>query len=182
MADKTRETKGANGGDGASAEAEAVTYRDAPAGEAPRADAPLVIHGQYVKDLSFENPKAPQSFMQPHETPEVSITVNVQTTTLENNAYDVALAINAVAKSNAETVFVVELVYGGVFSLNNVPDEHVQPLLLIEAPRLLFPFARNIVADVTRDGGFPPLMIQPIDFLGLYQQQHEAETDAPAQA
>lgn len=137
-------------------------------GEAP----PLVVKGQYIKDLSFENPRAPASLMELKQPPEVAVKVDVQTQSLAESNYEVVLTVNVEAKSGEDTLFLVELSYGGVFNLNNVPQDYIQPLLLIECPRLLFPFARNIIADATRDGGFPALLIQPVDFIALYKSQH----------
>lgn len=145
----------------------------APAAQAPHRP-PMSVLSQYTKDFSFENPGAPQSLAAMTEPPTVEVNVNIGAEPLGGNNYEVALTIGAAAKNGDSTVFVLELIYGGVFALNDVPEEHVQPALLIEAPRLLFPFARNIIADATRDGGFPPLMVQPFDFAALYQRQLNA--------
>lgn len=143
-------------------------------------DAQVGVLAQYVKDLSFENPGAPQSLMGMSENPDVEINVNVGATAISADEYEVSLTVNVAAKKGDDVLFVVELVYCGVFALTNLPAEHIQPMLLIECPRLLFPFVRNIVADATRDGGFPPLMIQPLDFSALYQeQQQDAAITAP---
>ena len=134
---------------------------------------PLQINGQYIKDLSFEVPGAPQVFLNPHgESPEIPIHVDVGATELGNRMYEVVLHLRVEAKLPEKPLFIVELSYGGLFTVN-VPDDQVHPVLLIECPRLLFPFARNIVADMTRDGGFPPLMIQPLDFVALYRARLE---------
>ncbi|MCX8506206.1 MAG: protein-export chaperone SecB, partial [Alphaproteobacteria bacterium] len=126
------------------------------------------VNFQYVKDLSFENPFAPDSLVGQKESPDVGVQVNVAARPLAGDHYEIELKILAKAEANESTIFIAEVTYAGVFTLNNIPEEHVQPLLLIECPRFLFPFARAILADVTRDGGFPPLMIQPVDFLALY--------------
>ncbi|MDI9350039.1 MAG: protein-export chaperone SecB [Candidatus Symbiobacter sp.] len=126
------------------------------------------VNFQFVKDLSFENPFAPDSLVGQKTSPDVTVQVNVNARPLAGNHYEVELKIHAEAESSEGVVFLVEVTYAGVFTLNNIPDTHVQPLLLVECPRFLFPFARAIIADVTRDGGFPPLMIQPVDFLALY--------------
>ena len=131
--------------------------------------APITINVQYVKDLSFENPGAPASLVQ-QSAPDVELRVDVGARQLGPQLYEVILSINATAKHGEETAFLVECVYGGVVTLN-VPDEHIQPVLLIEVPRLLFPFARGIVANAVRDGGFLPLMVQPIDFLELFRRR-----------
>jgi preprotein translocase subunit SecB len=130
---------------------------------------------QYVKDLSFENPGAPQSLVNREKAPEIGINVNVNANPISQSEFDVVLTLNATAKSGEKTVFNVELVYGGVFRIANFPQEHMLPLLFIECPRLLFPFARQVVADATRNGGFPPLMIDPIDFAQMFQQRMAAE-------
>ncbi len=145
--------------------------------EAPR----LMIQTQFIKDLSFENPRAPISLEQSQQRPEISVRVDVRGEAMAENRYEVVLVLNVDAKVGDEAVFVLELSYGGVFMLTNIPKESLQPLLLVECPRLLFPFARRIVADATRDGGFPPLMIDPIDFVALYRRrQQEAQAAAAA--
>ena len=141
----------------------------------------LTVVSQYVKDLSFENPRSPRS-LQPGETrPEIQIRVDVRAQQLEPERYEVSLQLHAEAKSGAETAFMVELTYAGLFGVLNIPQESLQPLLLIECPRLLFPFARRVVADATRDGGFPPLLIDPIDFATLYRRRQQ-QAQAPRQA
>jgi preprotein translocase subunit SecB len=161
----------------------------ADAGQTQQSPPRLSIVTQYVKDLSFENPRAPQS-MQGGERPEIQIRVDTGGRHLEGERYEAELTINIDAKAGGQPVFVCELRYAGVFAIANMPDNAVQPVLMIECPRLLFPFARRVIADATRDGGFPPLMIDPIDFLGLYrrrlqqqqQQQGEGEGDGEAAA
>lgn len=146
---------------------------------------PMTINAHYLKDLSFENPKAPHSLMQMTSPPDIQVDVNVDAAPLQDNSFEVSLTITGEATSNGETVFVIELTYAGVFTLNNLPAEHHGPMLLIEAPRLLFPFARRVIADATGEGGYPPLAIQPIDFLALYQQhvasQQASDGDQPAE-
>jgi len=132
---------------------------------------PIAVKSQYIKDLSFENPRAPASFQTLQSPPTIEVTVNVGAQHLAEQDYEVTLVISASAKTGSEPLFMVELTYGGVVTLGQVPQEHMRPLLLIEAPRLLFPFARNIVADATREGGFPPLLLQPIDFVELYRRE-----------
>lgn len=133
----------------------------------------LQVNAQYIKDLSFEVPGAPSIYGElASGSPEISVRVDLAAEPLQQNAFEVVLQLAIEAKIKDRTAFIVELSYGGVFSLN-VPEEHLQPMLLIECPRLLFPFARNIVADVTRDGGFPPMMLQPIDFVSLYRSRIE---------
>jgi preprotein translocase subunit SecB len=140
----------------------------------------FAINMQYVKDLSFENPRAPQVFANSQNAPQVQVNVDVGARQVAETMYEITLVLNAEAKSGEETVFVVELTYAGLFTVPPLPQEQLRPLLLIECPRLLFPFARAIVADATRDGGFPPLMINPIDFAALYRRQAEAAAAQPA--
>jgi preprotein translocase subunit SecB len=142
---------------------------------------PLVVNVQYVKDLSFENPNAPNSLAL-RQQPQIAVNVDVRARTLADNAYEVLLMINAEAKQDEQIAFVVELTYAGVFTLNGIAEEHIKPVLLIECPRILFPFARAILSDATRDGGFPPLSLQPIDFAQLFRQQLARQGQPPAQA
>lgn len=138
---------------------------------APPAQAPLAINAQYIRDLSLEVPNAPQIFGQlQRQQPDVNINLDVNARPLQDNVYEVSLEVRAQCKSGDTVAFVVELTYAGVFTVN-LPAEHTQPVLLIECPRLLFPFARNILAEVTRDGGFPPLMLGLVDFAAMYQGQ-----------
>ena len=139
---------------------------------------PIIVNAQYTKDLSFEAPTAPGIFaaMQ-QEDPDVKIGVNVDFSEFEDNVFEVVLKVEATCTVGDETAFVLELEYGGLFTVN-VEDEVRGAVLLIECPRILFPFARNILADVSRDGGFPPLMLGPLDFAGMYQQQLAAQTQA----
>jgi preprotein translocase subunit SecB len=130
----------------------------------------LAILTQYVKDLSFENPRAPYG-LSGQARPEIQISVDVQVGQLAPEQYEVVLQLDIKAEAEGNSVFLVELTYGGLFHLANIAQEHLQPLLLIECPRLLFPFARRVVADCTRDGGFPPLMVDPIDFVALYRRR-----------
>ncbi len=138
---------------------------------------PLMVNHQYVKDLSFEVPGAPEIFSTLRSPPQVQINLDVQARRLQEGAdvFEVTLAVRAEASDTssgtARVVFIAELAYGGIFTLTGIPAESVEPVLLVECPRLLFPFARNIVADVTREGGFPPVLLQPIDFVSLWQSR-----------
>ena len=141
---------------------------------------PLVVNIQYVKDLSFEVPNAPAIYSTLRAQPNVNINLDVNARRLQDgqDVFEVTLQIKAEAKdptpsNGAEpaTVFIIELAYCGVFTLTDVPENTVEPVLLVECPRLLFPYARNILADVTRDGGFPPVLLQPIDFVALWQSR-----------
>jgi preprotein translocase subunit SecB len=131
----------------------------------------LTILAQYTKDLSFENPGAPRSLQARDKAPGININVNVNANPLSDTEFDVVLSLSAEAKDGDKVVFATELVYGGVFRITGFPQEHMLPVLFIECPRLLFPFARQIISDVTRNGGFPPLMIDPIDFGQMFAQR-----------
>ena len=135
----------------------------------------LNILAQYIKDLSFENPGAPRSLQSRDQAPAININVNVNANPLSDTDFDVVLTLNTEARDGDKVVFNTELVYGGVFRISGFPQEHMLPLLFIECPRLLFPFARQIVADATRNGGFPPLMIDPIDFTQMFTQRMAEE-------
>ncbi len=129
------------------------------------------ILAQYIKDLSFENPGAPATLRANQAQPNIDLNIDVQARALENDAYEVSIIMSARAQRGEETTFICELTYCGLFELSNFDDASRQPMLLVECPRLIFPYARRVFADATRDGGFPPLMLEPIDFAGLYRQQ-----------
>ncbi len=156
--------------------AEKAAAKPAEASEAKDGEqAALVVNAQYTKDLSFEAPTAPGIFsMLQQNPPELKINVNVNAQPMQDNVYEVELHIKAECKSGETVAFILELVYGGLFNIN-VPEENLRPVLLIECPRLMFPFARNILADCSRDGGFPPLMLGPVDFVRMYQEQLKKE-------
>lgn len=135
----------------------------------------LNVLAQYIKDLSFENPHAPNSLRPREKAPEISININVNANPLSETDFEVELTMEANAGEGEEAMFRVELIYCGVFRLENIPEEATAPAILIECPRMLFPFARQIIADATRNGGFPPLLIDPIDFAALYQQRAAEE-------
>jgi|TARA_Y100000031_G_scaffold145262_1_gene177668 preprotein translocase subunit SecB len=148
------------------------------ASAAPASAPQIGIQSQYVKDLSFENPGAPGSLVATAEPPDIQVNVEVQARPLQNEAYEVALHITASGKNGQTTLFVLDLTYGAVCRIVGVPKESLQPVLLVECPRMLFPFARRVLSDATRDGGFPPLMLNPIDFLSLYRQQQKNQAAA----
>ena len=125
---------------------------------------------QYVKDFSFENPNAPAIY-QNQTPPAIDVQFNIGANQVGEEVHEVVLKIEVRAEAEGQVAFIVDLSYAGLFGLRNIPDEHVQPFLLGEAPRLIFPFARRVLADAVRDGGFPPLMLEPIDFAALYLQQ-----------
>jgi preprotein translocase subunit SecB len=148
----------------------------APAADPAQAQ-PLIINAQYVKDLSFENPRAPQSLTQPSAAPDVAINVDIKARNLGPEVFEVVLTVNVDARAQNEPIFLVELAYAAVVTVKNTPEAMLPGLILVETPRLIFPFARAIIADATRDGGFPPLMINPIDFGELLRRQPQAFTE-----
>ena len=128
---------------------------------------------QYVKDFSFENPNAPGIY-QTAVSPAVDVQFNIGQQQVAEDVYEVVLKIEVKAQHEGQVAFLVDLSYAGLFGMRNIPAEALEPFLLGEAPRLLFPFARRILADAVRDGSFPPLMLEPIDFGGLYLQRMQA--------
>lgn len=146
----------------------------------------LQILTQYVKDLSFENPNAPMSLRTGEGGQNISVNANVNVQQLGKSEYEVGLAFQVQLKREETVSFLAELNYCGVFRIENIPEESLRPVLLIEAPRQLFPFARRVLADATRDGGFPPLLLDPIDFVDLYRRnmanQGAGENAAPSEA
>jgi preprotein translocase subunit SecB len=153
-------------------------------GTPPEAAPPpqLNVLAQYTKDLSFENPNAPASLAPQAQQPAINIQINVGAKALADNEYEVTLSIEGKAEGASSLIFSFELQYAGVFRIVNVPQENLHPLVMIECPRLLFPFAREIIATAVRDGGFPPLMLDPVDFVGLYRQNMERQTAEAQQA
>ena len=137
----------------------------------------VAINGQYVKDLSFENPNAPFSLTQQKSAPKIEVNLNLEAKALPDSVYEVTLQITTKASVEADSLFVVELAYAGLFTLTNIPEDQRELVLLIHCPSILFPFARRVLSDATRDGGFQPLMLDPIDFSALYQQR-KAEAEA----
>ena len=151
----------------------------APTAQPEQAAQPqLTVLAQYVKDLSFESPNSPQSLQGPGENPQLKVGVNVNAAPKGEDVYEVALNLEVHAKSDNGVIYNVEMVYGGLFRLRGVPQNLLQPVLFVDCPTLLFPFLRRALADVIRDGGFPPLMLDPIDFARLYSQ-NLAESKAP---
>jgi len=131
------------------------------------------VLAQYAKDLSFENPNAPRSLAPRQTSPQIEIGVNVNARKVGDTDFEVELAIKGEAKDGETLIFRVDLSYGGVFRVVNIPEDQIHPVVMIECPRLLFPFARQIVAEAVRNGGFPPLMIDPVDFAALYRARAE---------
>jgi preprotein translocase subunit SecB len=136
---------------------------------------PLAVNIQYIKDLSFENPKAPQIFVQQGQNPNIAVNVRVDGQQIGDATYEIVLHFEVGAKTDADSVFLIEMDYAGVVTLAPLPQEAIGPMLMVEAPRLLFPFARQVISNTIAAAGFPPLMINPIDFADLYRRQLAAQ-------
>ncbi len=164
MAENTN-TNGQKSPDGAAAQAQ----------EQPAVQVQVVA--QYIKDLSFENPNVQRLLKGPGDNPNMKLEVNVNARNVEENLYESAIELAAHATSKAGTIYEMELVYAGLFRIDSIPKNALEPFLLINCPALIFPFVRRLVADLSREGGFPPLLLDPIDFGNLYMQRkkHEAE-------
>ena len=167
---------GKNGQSGAQTGAQAGA-RDKPAG------APVHVNvvGQYIKDLSFENPNIGKLLKEPGDNPNLQLSINVNAQGVGPDVYESAIDFNAQASNQHGTVYELELVYAGLFKVQNIPQQALEPFLLVNCPSILFPFLRRIVADISREGGFPPLLLDPFDFAALYirRQQELAAKTAP---
>ena len=144
----------------------------------PPAQPMLRVRTQYVKDLSFESPASPQAFLQGGESPQLDLGVNVNGEKIDDTHFELVLTIKATAKVEDKIMFDLELDYAGIFVPENVPAENLNAFLMIEGPRTLFPFARQVVSNVTREGGFMPLNLNPIDFVQLFRQNMAARAAA----
>lgn len=154
-----------------------------PAPQSGMAQSPvpqIAVLTQYVKDFSFENPNAPRSMAPSAQQPAININIGVDAAPLTDTDVEVTLRLDGKAESQGLLLFGFELLYSGVFRIVNIPADSVQPMVMIECPRLLFPFAREIIATATRNGGFPPLLLEPIDFASLYRQRLAAAQPAAA--
>ena len=139
----------------------------------------MQINAQYIKDFSFENPNSPGS-LQPKSEPSVEVNVDVQAVPLSDHVYEVSLTTSIAGRDETQTLFIIELVYAGIFTFQGESDDNIQPALLIDCPQLLFPFARSIISGVTQNGGFPPLLLQPVNFAQLYiDSKKDSEPSAP---
>ena len=139
----------------------------------------LNVLGQYVKDFSFENPNAPKSLAPSQEQPQLNVQINVGVTPMAATDYEVTLKLEGKAELGGMVLFVFDLTFCGMFRIQNFPQEHLQPLIMIECPRLLFPFAREIVGTAVRNGGFAPLLLDPVDFVTMYQQRMAQQPQQP---
>jgi len=142
----------------------------------------LTVVSQYIKDFSFENPNAPKSLAGRQDQPQIGIQINVGANPLSETDIEVVIKLDGKAEVGTTLLFRFELEFAGVFRSRNVPQESMNPVVLIECPRLLFPFAREIIATAVRNGGFPPLLLDPVDFVGLYRQKMAQQQPAPAPA
>ena len=145
------------------------------------AERQLIVHAQYIKDFSFVNPNAPKVLIENLGQPDVEINVSVAAKLFADNQYEVSLNLGAKAVAGETPLFLVDLTYAGLVSPQGVTGDDINPLIMIEAPRLLFPFARALISDATRDGGFMPLNIQPVDFVAVYQHNLERQAEAAAE-
>ena len=154
-----------------------------PAAPPSQSQAQFRVLAQYTKDFSFENPNAPNSISGQPQQPSLSIQINVNPKQLSNTDFEVELKLDGKAEHSGSILFAFELNYAGLFHLQGIPQENLGPLVMIECPRILFPFAREIIAAAVVSGGFPPLLLDPVDFVGLYQQRAaQAQQQSPAQA
>jgi preprotein translocase subunit SecB len=146
---------------------------------APQGQAQLSVLGQYIKDFSFENPNAPRSLTPTQTQPAINIQINVGVQQLGETDYEITLNLEGKADSAGTVLFAFDLTFCGMFRIQNIPQEHVQPMVMIECPRLLFPFAREIVATAVRNGGFAPFLLDPVDFVSLYHQRLAQQPPQP---
>jgi preprotein translocase subunit SecB len=159
MSDEDKKANGANPDD-ASPES----------GSAPQFN----ILAQYIKDLSFESPNSPRSLQGPGDEPNLSLDIGVDGKKLSDDVYEIVLKFNALAKNKEGVIYSMELLYGGLFRLQDIPEQAVHPVMFIDCPTLLFPFLRRMVADLSREGGFPPIYLDPIDFAAMYRNNMQA--------
>jgi preprotein translocase subunit SecB len=139
----------------------------------------LNVLGQYVKDFSFENPNAPRSLAPSQEQPQLNVQINVGVGQIAAADYEVTLKLDGKAESNGMVLFAFDLTFCGMFRIQNIPQEHLQPMIMIECPRLLFPFAREIIATAVRNGGYAPFLLDPVDFVSLYHQRMAQQPQQP---
>lgn len=154
----------------------------AAADETGAENAQFGILVQFVKDISFESPNAPMSLQAPGENPKLEVNVHVQAAKLADEVYEVDLMFEAKAHSDVGVIYNIELVYGTLFQVSNIPEEYLKPVLFVDAPTIMFPYLRRVVSDLSRDGGFQPLLVDPIDFGGLFEQNADKAQIVDAQA
>ncbi|MEQ1671845.1 MAG: protein-export chaperone SecB [Hyphomicrobium sp.] len=159
--------------------AEKANGKSETPGAAP-APIQVKILSQYIKDLSFENPNIRKLMASPGDQPNLKVEVNVNAERIDGDIYESAIEFKAIASNNIGTIYVLETVYAGLFKIESIPEQALEPFLLISGPTTIFPFLRRLVADVTREGGYPPLMLDPIDFAQLYMRRQQELKGAPA--
>jgi len=137
----------------------------------PEARASLALRAQYTKDMSFENPRAPASIFNLREAPQLEVNVNLGAQRLEDDVFELSMHISARAIAEKTTVFLIDLVYAGVFEVKGVPEDALEQVVFVQGAFLLFPYARRVISDISRDGGFPPLQLEPIDFHSMYLEK-----------
>ena len=140
------------------------------------------IVSQYIKDLSFENPNVGKLLISPGDQPNLKVEVNVGAQRVENDLFESAIDFKATASNNIGTIYLLETVYAGLLKIESIPEAALEPFLLISGPTMLFPFLRRLVADITREGGYPPLLLEPIDFGALYLRRQQQRAQAPSKA
>ncbi|HJZ31338.1 MAG TPA: protein-export chaperone SecB [Hyphomicrobiaceae bacterium] len=148
-----------------------------PAGAAAGQSVQVRVGGQYIKDLSFENPNVDKLLTSPPEKPNLRVEVNVNAAKLGDKAYESTIHFKAEATSNDAVIYDMELSYAGLFQIEGMPEDSLEPFLLVNCPALLFPFLRRLVSDITREGGFPPLLLDPIDFASLFIARKQKEKE-----
>ena len=143
----------------------------------PAADKPAIfLRAQYIKDLSFENPRAPASIFNLKDAPQMDVSINLAAQRLDEKVFELSIHIATRAISDKVTVFLCDVVYAGVLEMQGIADADMEPTIFIQGAQLLYPFARRVIADLTRDGGFPPLQLDPMDFAALYTQQRSPQS------
>lgn len=178
MAKKKKPAQDKNGSGDGSAKAKETGAAE----QAETENAQFGILVQFVKDISFESPNAPMSLQAPGENPKLEVNVHVQAAKLTDDVYEVDLMFEAKAHSDIGVIYNIELVYATLFQVSNIPEEYLKPVLFVDAPTIMFPYLRRVVSDLTRDGGFQPLLVDPIDFGGLFQQNADKAQIMDAQA
>ena len=162
--------------------AETTKAKNGATNAAKAGGAPVAIQAkcvsQYIKDLSFENPNIRKLIKAPGDSPNLKVEVNVNAERVEADLFESAIEFKATAANNVGTIYVLETVYAGLFKIESMPEQALEPFLLISGPSTLFPFLRRLVADVTREGGYPPLMLDPIDFASLYMRRQQEMAEA----
>ncbi len=162
------------------AEASKTTNGSGTTGSPPQGPVQVRILSQYIKDVSFENPNVGKELVKPGESPNIRVEVNVNAQRLAENTFESAITMKADCQGSGGLLYELEIVYGSAFHIENLPEQQLEPFLLVNCPSLIFPFLRRLVADITREGGFPPLLLDPLDFASLYMQRR-TEAGAGAQ-